>query len=124
MKNKNLLIFRISTALLTMLMLLSAGMYLFNYEMVSETYINIGFPTFIIYPLAIAKILGLVAIWTNKSKTLKEWAYAGFAYDLILAVGAHVNVNDGEYFGAVIGLLILAVSYYADKKVNAEPVAA
>ena len=117
MKNKNLLIYRISTGLLTLLMLFSAGMYFFNHEMVSDTFSRLGFPTYIIYPLAIAKILGLVAIWTKKSNTLKEWAYARFFFDFVLAFTAHIKINDGEFAPALVAIILLLVSYYFEKKV-------
>ena len=69
----------VSTGLLTALMLMSAGMYIFNNAMVQETFTALSYPIHIIYPLAIAKILGLVAIWSNFNKSFKEWAYAGFS---------------------------------------------
>ncbi|MFK7908262.1 MAG: DoxX family protein, partial [Chitinophagales bacterium] len=102
MNKKDKIIFWVSTGLLTALMLMSAGMYFFQYEMVSETFTKLGFPTYIIYPLAVAKILGLIAIWSRKSQMLKEWAYAGFFFDFLLAASAHINVGDGESFPAII----------------------
>ena len=66
------IIYYISTALLTLLMLFSAGMYLFNHAEVAIMFTNFGYPTYIIYPYAIAKILGLVALWFVANKTIKE----------------------------------------------------
>ena len=86
--------------------------------MVSETFLRLGYPTHIIYPLAVAKILGLVAIWTKKSETLKEWAFAGFFFDFVLAALAHINVNDGEYAPALVALILVLVSYFFDKKLS------
>jgi hypothetical protein len=40
-------------------------MYSFNHEMVAETFDKLGYPAYIICPLTITKILGLVAIWTK-----------------------------------------------------------
>ncbi|MFT5750465.1 MAG: hypothetical protein ACI93S_001748 [Ancylomarina sp.] len=40
--------------------------------MVSQTFVNLGFPVYIIYPLAIAKILGVIAILSKKYKFLME----------------------------------------------------
>lgn len=116
MEKSNLLIYRIATGLLSLLMVFSAGMYLTQYDMVSEIFLKLGFPIFIIYPLAIAKILGLIAIWTNKSQMLKEWAYAGFVFDLLLAAGAHISINDGEHYAALFGLILVGVSYYFHRK--------
>ena len=115
-KKRNRIIYLASTALLTLMMIGSAGMYIFNYEMVSEVFAKLGFPSYIIYPLAIAKILGLIAIWTKKSEMLKEWAYAGFFFDFILATFAHIMINDGEYAAALAALILLLVSYFWEKK--------
>ena len=91
-------------------------MYFMQNDQVREAFTNLGYPTFIIYPLAIAKLLGLVAIWTNKSKMLKEWAYAGFIFDFLLAISSHLNVNDGEHWGAVMALILVSVSYFYNRK--------
>ena len=97
-------------------MLMSAGMYFLNHEMVADTFNKLGYPTYIIYPLAIAKILGLIAIWTKKSNTLKEWAYAGFFFDFVLALVAHLQVKDGEFAPALVAIFLLMVSYLFENK--------
>ncbi|MGB1218115.1 MAG: DoxX family protein [Saprospiraceae bacterium] len=114
----NKIIYWISTGLLTVLMLMSAGMYFFNYEEISQIFLKLGFPVFVVYPLATAKILGLIAIWTNISKSLKEWAYAGFFFNFLLAFSAHFYANDGEYLPAIIALILLFVSYFFNKKIK------
>lgn len=110
------IIFYISTGLLTVLMLFSAGMYFLNTEGVAAEFTKLGFPTFIIYPLATAKILGLVTIWFINNPSLKEWAYAGFFFNFLLAFGAHFAINDGEQMGAVVALALLILSYTSYKK--------
>lgn len=114
---RNKIIYLAATGLLTALMLMSAGMYFLQYDMVSDTFTRLGFPTYIIYPLAIAKILGLVAIWTKKSQMLKEWAYAGFFFDFLLAASAHINAGDGEFLPAVVAMFLLTVSYVFERKI-------
>ena len=116
MNNKNLLYYRIATGLLSLLFGFSAIMYFVQNPMVSETFLKLGFPTFIIYPLAIAKLSGLAVIWTNKSATLKEWAYAGFTFNALLAAGAHIVAGDGEFGGAIMGLVFIAASYFFNSK--------
>jgi hypothetical protein len=116
MEKRNKIIYWIATGLLSALMLMSASMYVFNYEMVSQTFVNLGFPVYIIYPLAAAKVLGLIAILSRKSNFLKEWAYAGFFFDFVLALSAHWVVNDGEFVPAFAAIVLLIVSYRYDKK--------
>lgn len=115
---KEKIIYYASTGLLTALMIMSIGMYLFNHEVMAETFTKLGYPSYIIYPLAAAKALGLIAIWTKLSHTLKEWAYAGFFFDFILAFFAHFNVGDGEHMPAIIALILLLISYYYSKKLH------
>ena len=89
------------------------GNSIFNHAMFSKRFAALGYPTYIIYPLTIAKLLGLIAIWSNKSKTLKEWAYAGFFFDFILAMVAEIHADDGEYFSSLIATVALLTSYNA-----------
>lgn len=115
---RNKIIFYIATGLLTALMLFSAGMYFFNHEEVAKMFTNFGYPTYIIYPYAIAKLLGLFAIWNPNFKAIKEWAYAGFFFAFVLAFFAHYMIGDGEQMGALMALVLLVVSYIFNKKAN------
>ena len=116
MKKTSKIIYYTVTGLFTAHMLLTVGMYFFNNAMVSEVFVSLGFPAALIYPLAIAKILGLVAIWTNKSRILKELAYAGFAIDFILATTAHITTNHGEFVPPLIALAMVSASYLYHRK--------
>jgi hypothetical protein len=113
----NKVIYWIATGLLCLLMLASAGMYIFNHAAVLVIFKTLGFPAYIVYPLAVAKVLGVIAILSKQSKILKEWAYAGFFFDFLLAISAHINAGDGEFPLAVAALVLLLISYYFDKKV-------
>ena len=112
------IIYYVSTALLTLLMFFSAGMYFFNHAEVSGMFTNFGYPTYIIYPYAIAKLLGLVALWFVANKTVKEWAYAGFFFAFIFAFFAHIMISDGEQMGAILAMVFLITSYITSKKLN------
>ncbi len=112
------IIYYITTGLFTALMLMSAGMYFFNNAEIAKIFTGLGYPIYIIYPLAIAKLLGLIAIWQTKSTVLKEWAYAGFFFNIILAFFAHYMIGDGEQAGAIVALALLITSYYLGKKIT------
>lgn len=118
MKNKDLIIYRTVTGFFTLHMLFTAVVYFFMYDMVEEMFISLGVPAAVIYPLAVAKILGLVAIWTNKSKLLKELAYAGFAIDFILAASTHLIANDGGFIAPLVALVMVSISYWYNHKLN------
>ncbi|MFV0248849.1 MAG: DoxX family protein [Tenacibaculum sp.] len=116
---KNKIIFYLYTGLLTILMLLSAGMYFFNYQNTSLMFKGFGYPTYIIYPYGFAKLLGIVALWFFKGKLISEWAYAGFFFAFILAFFAHIMIRDGGQWAALIALVLLFVSYYFSKNLKA-----
>lgn len=109
---KNKLLYWIPTGLLCLMMLGSAGMYIFNYEEVAKTFELLGFPVFVIYPLATLKILGVIAILTNQNKTITEWAYAGFFFNFLLAGSGHIMAGDGEAVGAFVAMALLIISRY------------
>ncbi|OIQ37705.1 MAG: hypothetical protein BM563_07810 [Bacteroidetes bacterium MedPE-SWsnd-G1] len=113
------IIYYIATGLLTAFALLSVGMYLFNHAEVAGMFEGFGYPTYIIYPLAVAKVLGLIAIWNPNFKALKEWAYAGFFFDFVLAFFAHYMIGDGEQMGAVMAMVLLIGSYIFSKRIKA-----
>lgn len=117
MNKREIIIYRVVTGFFTLHMLFTAAAYFFMYDMVEEMFISLGIPAAIIYPLAVAKILGLVAIWTNKSKLLKELAYAGFAIDFILAISTHLIANDGGFIGPLIALIMGSFSYWYHRKI-------
>ncbi len=112
--SKNL--YYVSTGLLSFMMIMGAGMYFFNYDEVSGVFAKLGYPTYIVYPLAVAKILGIIAIWSRKSLVLKDLAYAGFFYDFILATSAHIAIQDGEYIGSLVALVLVITSYTSQRK--------
>ncbi|ADV48633.1 hypothetical protein Celal_1319 [Cellulophaga algicola DSM 14237] len=110
------ILYWIGTALLTAIMLFSIQMYLLNTEAIEGAFTTLGYPTYLVYPLAFAKILGLIAIFGNFNRSLKEWAYAGFFFDISLAFFAHIAANDGQYLFALLAFIGLIISYFAGKK--------
>jgi len=114
----NKIIYYLATGLLTLFMLFSVGMYFFNHNKVAEMFTSFGYPSYIIYPYAIAKLLGVFAIWYPKFNAIKEWAYAGFFFAFILAFFAHFMIGDGGQYSALIALILLITSYVFNKKIN------
>jgi hypothetical protein len=108
----------IATGILSALMLYTAAMYFVKHETLVEVFTHLGYPAYIIYPFAVAKILGIIAILTKKSKFLKKLAYAGFFYDFLLAASAHINAGDGILvLPALVCMALLIVSYVLDKRI-------
>jgi hypothetical protein len=101
----------IVTGLLSAMLLMSASLYITNHEIMAAAFLSFGFPSWLLYPLAVAKILGVLAVLTKFNSTLTEMAYAGFLFNFLLAIGAHVHAEDGSEMSAVVALLFLVGSY-------------
>ena len=104
------IIYWISTGLMCAIFLFSASMYFMKTEMVQGFFEMLHYPTYLVYPLAIAKILGIVAVLSNKSKLLKEWAYAGFFFDACLAAVAHLDAKDGGEMMSILAIILVVIS--------------
>jgi hypothetical protein len=121
MKKINI-IYWIATGLLLALMLFSAvGSFMPPTPDGTKMMHAMGYQTYIIQFLAVAKILGIIAILVPGFPRIKEWAYAGFAFDLIGATySMAVNLPFNQWAPMPIFLIILAVSYiYYHKRLKA-----
>lgn len=110
------IIYWIATGLLCALMLFSASMYFLKTGEVRAEFTRLGHPEHVVIPLAILKLLGIGAILSKVSTWAKEWAYAGFTFNVILAWAAHGHAGDGWVGPSLIGIVLVAVSYYYDGK--------
>jgi len=90
-------------------------MYFFKHFEVELAFQELGYPSYLIYPLALAKLLAVIAIISNKSRFLKNLAYAGLFYNFTLAFFAHVLKSDGAGLLAFLGILLIVLSYTFDK---------
>lgn len=95
----------IVTLLMCALFLFSAQMYFRNTEMIQGYFESLGYPAAIVIPLAIAKVLGVIAVTTDKVKILTHLAYAGFLIDVILATIAHIGEGGGFDVGSLFSML-------------------
>ena len=110
MKGKRIA-FYISTGLLTLLMGFSVTMYLTNPN-IGKVFESLGHPSYIPYPLATLKVLGIITIWTGFSARLKEWAYAGFFFNFVLATAAHHFAGHGIVGYSSLAIILLLTSYF------------
>jgi hypothetical protein len=61
---------------------------------------RMGYPAYICKILGTAKFLGVIAILQDRFRTAKEWAYAGYTFNLLGASASHVF--SGDSFGKII----------------------
>ena len=81
---------------------------------VAAAFTHLGFPGYFRVELSLAKLLGVVLLLAPVPARLKEWAYAGFAFDIGSALIAHFSVGDGpQAWGWAAGTGVLgALSYF------------
>ena len=63
-------------------------------EAVAIVTTHLGYPTYFIPFIGVAKLLGAIAILIPGFPRVKEWAYAGIAFDLIAATYSSIALGD------------------------------
>ena len=74
---------------------------------------HLGYPLYFATLLGVWKLLGAIAITVPGLPRVKEWAYAGFAFDLTAAVVSHAAVGDPavEVGAPLVFLALVAASW-------------
>lgn len=120
---KTRIIYWVTTALIVFIMGVSAVSYLLRVEHFVESTRALGYPLYLMSILGVAKLLGILTLLLPRFPKLKEWAYAGFVFNLIGAAWSHAAV--GEYTHVPLALLWLAVlitSYLTYQRLQASNV--
>ena len=83
---------------------------------------RIGYPAYLVPFLGVAKLLGIIAILIPGFPRIKEWAYAGLAYDLIGALYSHIAFGDSPamWAGLLVGIALVGASYVFHHKLLRE----
>jgi uncharacterized membrane protein YphA (DoxX/SURF4 family) len=63
-------------------------------DQVVTTLQHLGYPAYFATILGVWKLLGAIVITAPRLPRLKEWAYAGFVFDLTAAAFSHASVGD------------------------------
>ncbi len=115
-------IYYVTTALLSFLMLGGAFVELSKDQASLDLFAHLGYPVYLLTILGIAKILGVIGIWQNKVPFLREWAYAGFTIDLLGAFFSHLVVGDAPnvFMFPVVVLFIALASYWSMRKLRTQ----
>jgi hypothetical protein len=99
----------ISTALLA-LALLGSLSYLTGSEQVVQGFAKAGYPQYLRIVLGVAKPAAAIVILLPGLPLLKEWAYAGVTFALVMATISAYFVGDPWYLPLVL-LALLVISY-------------
>ncbi|MCW3120229.1 MAG: DoxX family protein [Chitinophagaceae bacterium] len=121
MKPKTLkALYWIATVFFALLMLLDGFGGVTRQQEGKDVMIHLGYPEYVLTIFGVAKLLGAIAIIQTKYKTLKEWAYAGFAFTFIGALASRYFAGDGagEIIFPLIALGIMFIPYFLWKKIE------
>ena len=104
----------ITTALTAFALVADGVAYLAHADFATTGIAALGYPVYVVTLLGAAKLLGGIAIVAPRLPRLKEWAYAGIAFDLAGAAISHVAVGDPLVKPAIpLALLAVAMASYA-----------
>lgn len=90
-------------------------------ELAKEGIRHLGYPQYFGNALVVFKVLGSIGLVLPQIKgRVKEWIYAGFAFDFVFASISHAAVDGigGQAIFPLIVLGILMISYVYYHKIN------
>jgi uncharacterized membrane protein YphA (DoxX/SURF4 family) len=113
MSNKRLIGYWLATGIICFIMGGGGVMDALRTDEALEIFARLGYPAYFAFLLGVAKLLGVVAILVPGFPRLKEWAYAGFTFDLLAAAASHAAVGDPAFEIAfpIAFLIPLAMSH-------------
>jgi len=77
-----------------------------------EALAHLGYPSYFVNLLGVAKLLGVTVLLAPGGGKLKEWAYAGLAIVIISAAYSHLQSGDGLMaLDPLFFLAMLIISY-------------
>ncbi|SEH40409.1 DoxX family protein [Tardiphaga sp. OK245] len=111
-----------STALLCLLYISSAFMYVAKGTWTRQALADLGYPGYLVPFMAAMKILGPAMILLRFNVALSDLAYAGIFYHLLLSGLAHLGVRKSlGTVPAAVGLVLLALSFATQNFAHAVP---
>ena len=119
MKPKTIkIIYWVSTILFVLANLFSGITSIMQTEPGVELMKGLGYASYVLVILGVAKVLGSIALLQDKYRTLKEWAYAGFTFDILGASASFAFTMSpiSAVISPLIFLAVMFVSYFSWKK--------
>ena len=111
-RNRAKLVGSLTTAALLVLMTLSGALYLVSPAPLLRALQPLGYPAYFLRLLGVAKLLGVAALLVPGRPLFKEWAYAGFTFDLLAALASHLATGTATHAPpALCALVLVLVSY-------------
>jgi len=114
MKKRDKIIYWIATLWLALGMTSTGIVQFLKVEQEVALMTNLGYPVYFLTIIGTWKILGVVAVLIPRFPLLKEWAYAGFFFNMTGAIFSHIAMGSGglDLFGPSLLLVLTVVSWY------------
>ena len=114
MKKRDKIIYWIATLWLALGMTSTGIVQLLKVEEEVARMTQLGFPSYTLTILGVWKILGVGAVLVPRFPLIKEWAYAGFFFNMTGAIFSHMAVGGRalDYFGPGLLIVLTITSWY------------
>ncbi len=113
-------VFWLATAYVLFLLGFSVWAYHVKHEMIAGYFSALGYPTYLVYPLAYLKLLTILIIVSHRYNDLRDMAYAAYFINMIMALVGHLSYGD-SYLHAMLGGVCVVTSYLLGNKVRGKP---
>ena len=114
MKNTKLIIYWVTTTLMSVGMFGSGFAQIIRAKQMVDIVSHVGYPLYVMTILGVWKILGVITILVPGFKLLKEWAYAGLFFLMSGALFSHLAIGDGgkAILGPFMQIVFILSSWY------------
>ncbi|PCI59784.1 MAG: hypothetical protein COB37_10835 [Kordiimonadales bacterium] len=114
------IIYWIATSLMLGLMAFAIVIYPLQYESITAHFEELGYSSYLVYPLAFLKLTAFIVIITNRYRNLKDIAYGAYFLNMVMATAAYLTLGANPVH-AYVGLVVIPVSYILSNRVRGEP---
>ena len=112
--NRKLLGYWLTTGIFCAALGFGGVAHLLRADAMAQGIATLGYPPYLMTILGTAKVLGVLALLAPGRPLLKEWAYAGFTFNLLGATLSHIFVGDpaSETVRPALVLVLAIASYF------------
>jgi uncharacterized membrane protein YphA (DoxX/SURF4 family) len=104
----------VTTSLAGLNFLIAGTAYLLGVQVVRDAVHELGYPAYLVPMLGACKVLAGLALLAPRLPRLKEWAYAGIAFNLVAAAASHAAVDHpANKVGAPLLVLAAALTSWS-----------
>lgn len=117
---KQKITYQILLGLFVLLMLMDGIAGTMQLEDGKKAFDQLGYPHYLMTIVGVSKILGVIGLLQPKSRTLKEWAFAGFTFNFLGASASWALAGGPVAFAFIplVTLMILLVIYWLWKRIS------